>query len=77
MYKKYKNNYGWCRYPFENNCFGYCWGYACKVDEGKSEDEIRDGCSAKVESEDVESAKKDNLKVGDFWCEYYKEKEYK
>ena len=44
-YKKYKNKYGWCKYPFTNDALGYCWGFAICVDKGKSKEEIKKKCS--------------------------------
>ena len=73
-YKKYKNNYGWCNIPFLNDPLGYCWGYATMVDKKASKEEIKKMCSKKVESVS-EASKALGLKVGDYWCEFYKESE--
>jgi len=70
-YKKYKNKYGWCDYPFENDCFGYCWGYASNVDKKATKEDIKKSCSKKVE-EETNVSKNLRLKIGDYWCEYYK-----
>jgi len=71
-YKKYKNNYGWCNYPFENDPLGYCFGFANKVDKKATKEEIRKMCSEKIEKE-TRVSKALNLKKGDYWCEFFKE----
>jgi hypothetical protein len=79
-YKKYKNNYGWCNYPFENDAAGYCFGYADAVDKGKSKEEILKMCNKKVTKNDIEDCKyleAAGYKLGDYWCEFYKDKEEK
>jgi len=55
----YKNNYGWCRYPYMPGPLGYCWGYAAGVDEGKTKEEQYKSCTAKDEN-------------GKYYCEFYK-----
>jgi len=58
VYAKYKNNYGWCNYPFCCGGIDYCWGYACNVDDNKTRIEILKYCS-----------EKDNK--NEYYCEYY------
>ena len=72
-YEKYKNKYGWCKYPFEPCGLGYCWGYATSVDNNASEGAIKEMCGSKVENDDI----KLGLKKGDYYCEYYNNKEAK
>ena len=78
-YKKYQNNFGWCRYPFDNNPFGYCWGFATDIDNKKSKEEIRKSCSKKVTKKQENNPKyaaiSMRLKAGDYWCEYYDPKQ--
>jgi hypothetical protein len=69
MYKKYKNRYGWCTYPFENSGLGYCWGYAYAVDDNASKKDIKKMCSGKLTEDDKDLS----LKKGDYYCEFYKE----
>ena len=74
-YKKYQNNFGWCKYPFDNSPLGYCWGFANDIDEGKSKEEIKKRCSKKVTKKDLEIAKRIGLKIGDYWCDFYDPKQ--
>jgi len=43
-YLKYKNPDSRCNYPFEPDAFGYCWGYATKIDNGATREEIINLC---------------------------------
>jgi len=72
MYQKYKNKNKYCKYPFENESLGYCWGYANMVDNGASEAEIKAKCSM-IASEDIQGI----CKKGEYLCEYYKEIKWK
>jgi hypothetical protein len=47
---KYKNNYGWCSYPFcEGGGIDYCWGFATDVDNKVSKTKIHEQCKNKCE----------------------------
>ncbi len=75
MNEKYKNNYGWCSYPFKNNPLDCCCGYARAVEKGKSKEEIKKMCSKKVTESDNRNCKyleAAGYKVGAYWCEFYK-----
>jgi len=75
-YKKYKNPDSRCKYPFTNDPLGYCWGFANKVDEKASKEEIKKMCSKRVEK--ISNVSKSlGLKIGDYWCEFYKKKTLK
>ena len=43
-YLKYKNPDTRCHYPFTPDYFGYCWGYAYKVDKKATKKEIIKMC---------------------------------
>ena len=32
VYKKYRNAFGWCSYPWQPEPLGYCWAFAHWVD---------------------------------------------
>jgi len=44
-YKKYKNPDSRCKYPFTNDPFGYCWGFALNVDKKATKEEIKKYCN--------------------------------
>jgi len=56
-YKKYQNNFGWCKYPFTGDSLGYCFGFANDIDEGKNKEEIKKRCSKKVTKEELKVVK--------------------
>ena len=40
VYEKYRNKNKACKYPFEPDALGYCWGYAQYVDMKATKKEI-------------------------------------
>lgn len=47
---KYRNNFGWCSYPFcEGGGIDYCWGFASDIDKKSSKSAIHKSCKLSCE----------------------------